>query len=109
MEMYRNPSYKIKLREGFLDPIKSNLGLKQICPLSPMLFNLYIDDIKEIFDRDCEPVTLGDEYLSHFLYADDLVLVSTSAKGLQKSLDKLAKYSEEKCLTISIKKSKSMA
>ena len=60
------------------------------------------------FDRDCDPVTLGDEYLSHFLHADDLVLVSTSAKGLQKSLDKLAKYSEEKCLTISIKKSKSM-
>ena len=45
--MYENPSYKIKLKNGYLDPIKSNLGLKQGCPLSPMLFNLYIDMILE--------------------------------------------------------------
>ena len=106
--MYENPSYKIKLKDGHLDPIKSNLGLKQGCPLSPMLFNLYIDDINTIFDKECDPVKLHDEDLSHFLYADDLVLVSMSANGLQRSLDKLSKYSDDKCLTISIKKSKSM-
>ena len=106
--MYENPSYKIKLKNGYLDPIRSNLGLKQGCPLSPMLFNLYIDDIKTLFDNECDPVTLGDEDISHFLYADDLVLVSSTPTGLQRSLDKLATYSDNKCLTISIKKSKAM-
>ena len=43
-----------------------------------------------------------------FLYADDLVLLSTSAEGLQRSLDKLAEYADDKCLTVSIKKSKTM-
>ena len=43
--MYENTSYKIKLNNGVLDPIVSNLGLKQGSPLSPMLFNLYIDDM----------------------------------------------------------------
>ena len=79
--MYENPSYKIKLKNGYLDPIRSNLGLKQGCPLSPMLFNLYIDDIKTLFDNECDPVTLGDEDISHFLYADDLVLVSNDPRN----------------------------
>ena len=106
--MYEKTSYKIKLKNGFLDPIVSNLGLKQGCPLSPMLFNLYIDDMKDIFDNECDPVTIQNKDLYHFLYADDLVLVSTSAMGLQRSLHNLSQYADLKCLTISIKKSKTM-
>ena len=73
-----------------------------------MLFNLYIDDIKDIFDDQCDPVTITDTKISHFLYADDLVLVSLSPEGLQRSLDKVSEYSIRKSLTISIQKSKSM-
>ena len=50
--MYETISYKIKLRDGYLDPISSNLGLKQGCPLSPMLFNMYIDDVEDILMTD---------------------------------------------------------
>ena len=106
--MYETVSYRIKLKGGYLDPIKSNLGLKQGCPLSPILFNLYIDDIKDIFDEQCDPVTITDTKISHFLYADDLVLVSLSPGGLQRSLDRVSEYSLGKSLTVSIKKSKSM-
>ena len=106
--MYKTVSYKIKLKGGYLDPIESNLGLKQGCPLSPMMFNLYIDDMKDIFDAQCDPVTITDTNISHFLYADDLVLVSLSPEGLQRSLDKISDYATTKSLTISIKKSKSM-
>ena len=72
------------------------------------MFNLYIDDIKDIFDAQCNPVTITDTKISHFLYADDLVLVSLSPEGLQRSLDKISDYATTKSLTISIKKSKSM-
>ena len=106
--MYAKTRYSIKLKNGFLDPIDSNLGLKQGCPLSPMLFNLYIDDVKNIFDDQCEPVYLQDEKIHHFLYADDLVLVSHSADGLQRSLNKLSAYAKQKCLTINTKKSITM-
>ena len=106
--MYETISYKIKLKDGYLDPISSNLGLKQGCPLSPMLFNLYIDDVNDIFDNQCDPVTITDTNISHFLYADDLVLVSLTPEGLQRSLDKVSEYSKRKSLTISIKKTKSI-
>ena len=61
-----------------------------------------------VFDAECHPVSIQNENLCHFLYADDLVLLSTSAEGLQRSLDKLAEYADDKCLTVSIKKSKTM-
>ena len=47
--MYKNTNYSIKLKDGCLDPIPSNLGLRQGCPLSPMLFNLFIEDMGELF------------------------------------------------------------
>ena len=92
-----------------LDPINSNLGLKQRCPLSPMLFNMYIDDMKNIFDTQCDPVFLQDQtLLNHFLYAHDLILVSLSRNGLQRCLDKLHIFAENKLMTININKSKTM-
>ena len=73
-----------------------------------MLFNLYIEDVKDIFEDSYYPITLQEEKISHFLYADDLVLISSSAKGLQTSLNKLSHYAARKHLTINIKKSKTM-
>ena len=73
-----------------------------------MLFNLYIDDISEIFDDQCHPIEIQETKLSHFLYADDLVIVSHTEEGLQRALNNLYAYSGRKCLAISIKKSKTM-
>ena len=106
--MYKHTLYSIKVKHGHLDPISSNLGLKQGCPLSPMLFNLFIDDMNEIFDQNCDPVPVLDIQLNHFLYADDLVLISQSRSGLQTCLDKLNQFSTEKRLSVSIDKSKTI-
>ena len=110
LEMYKNTKYSIKMKDGCLEPIMSNLGLRQGCPLSPMLFNLFIDDVSDIFLNTVgnDPVHLQGKEISHFLYADDLVLVSESAEGLQNCLDKLGVYAEQKSLTVNINKSKTM-
>ena len=107
--MYKTTGYFIKVKSGHLEnKINSNLGLKQGCPLSPMHFNLYIDDIEDIFDEDCEPVYIQNERISHFLYADDLVLLSHSSGGLQRCLDRISGFSNDKHLTINTDKSKTM-
>ena len=108
MAMYRNTEYSVKLKDGYTRAIKSNLGLKQGCPLSPMLFNLYIDDIKDIFDDQCDPIDIQNTKVNHFLYADDLVILSESRAGLQRCINKAFNFAKSKHLTISVKKSKTM-
>ena len=57
------------------DNLKSNIGVRQGVNLNPSLFKLFINDLPEIFN--C------------LIYADDLVLISKSAEGLQKCIDNL--------------------
>ena len=79
--LYSLIKYCVKTGNGYIDPIESFLGLKQRCVLSPILFNLFIDDIKGIFHSQCDPVQLFDTFMNHLLYADDLIMMSNSAEG----------------------------
>ena len=76
--------------------------------LSPLLFNLYIDGIKNIFDDSCDPVQALNTPISHLLYADDLVLMSTSHQGLNNCLDKLSEFCTCWKLELNPKKSQIM-
>ena len=71
----------------------SKCGVKQGDVLSPILFNLYIDDlITNLNKEQTEPVEIGDTSVSCLLYADDIILLSSTQGGLQKSLDVLEKF-----------------
>ena len=65
--IYSDISYLIKVRGGYLVPISSTCGLNQGGVLSPSLFNMFIDNIGEIFDNCCDPVNMFDVPLSHLL------------------------------------------
>ena len=43
----------------------------------------------------CDPVLLFDTFTNHLLYADDLIMMSNSAEGLQTCIDNLEKYSKK--------------
>ena len=108
--IYNKVEYTMKFKGRVMNPISSNLGLKQGCPLSPLLFDLYINDIAKYLDKDSkEPnITLQGTEITHFLYADDLVIVSPTKKGLQDKLDNLSQFAKDKDLTINTKKSQVM-
>ncbi len=64
------------------------ISVKQGCPLSPLLFGLYIDALEPriaVLDDDDGPDLAG-TLVKLLLYADDLVLMSRTQRGLQKTV-----------------------
>ncbi|GFH07210.1 uncharacterized protein HaLaN_01979, partial [Haematococcus lacustris] len=59
-------------------------GVKQGCPISPLLFALYVHDISKEFLGHVDVVRVQGTPATHFMYADDLTLVSTSPHGRQR-------------------------
>ena len=54
---------------------------------SPLLFNVYMDDLSLQLHRQPIGCSVGGTVVNHMLYADDIVLFAPSAKGLQKLSD----------------------
>ena len=70
-EMYENNQMFVKLSSGLTQPFNTTLGMKQGCVLSPLIFNLFINDLPEHFDDQCDPLTLGDRKVQALMFADD--------------------------------------
>ena len=109
--MYLKSNTRVKMSNGnvIAEPFASTVGTRQGCNLSPALFNIYINDLaNEIEDNGCDPVSLNGLKVNLLMYADDILLLSSSAKGLQMALDQVSKFCNEWKLTINFSKTKVM-
>ena len=80
----------------------SATGVRQGCNLSPILFNLFFNDITKPFS-DINGFELGSKKINHLLYADDLLLLCKCHNDLQLCLSRLHKYTIKWGLKIYIK------
>ena len=67
-------------------------GLRQGGILSPYLFNVYIDNLTTQLNSLPIGCTINDLTLNNLCYADDMILFSSSAKGLQLLIDTCLEY-----------------
>ena len=105
--MHTTVEQRAKINNQILPTITSVLGLKQGDNLSPIEFNLFFDDVSEIFDESCDPLPIEEEKkLSHLAFADDLAMFSLTKAGLQQCLNNLLIYCNNWGLEVSIKKTK---
>ena len=107
-DMYSSVLFSVKYKNKLTAPLSSNVGVKQGCVLSPLFFNIFLHDLPSIFDDSCDPVILDTVTLSCLMYADDLVIMSQSAVGLQNALNKLNSYCLKWKLTVNVTKTKIM-
>ena len=90
--MYENVSCCVKVNGFKTNWFEVTTGLKQGCLLSPLLFNMYVNDLVESIKEKSTGVPIGDENVCVLMYADDLVLLARNEKDLQNMLDSLHKW-----------------
>ena len=108
MALYSEHKVFVNLSDGLLQPILTTIGLKQGCCLSSLLFNMFINKLPSIFDNSCDPVSILNESVNCLLWADDLLIFSKSALGLQSAINKTKLFYDNLGLEMNQKKTKIM-
>ena len=105
--LYNNVNCWVKLDTHTLTKeFPVHIGVKQGCKLSPTLFNIYINDLAIQIKNLNKGVKVGNDQVSILLYADDLVLLSDSARNLQSQLDCLNNWCQTWRMDINVEKTK---
>ena len=109
--IYRKTKCTVKAKystTAFFDYTK---GVRQGCPLSPILFNIYANDLlEELNSNNVSDIFLGsnEHKINALMYADDLILLSETKEGLQNQIDKLETFCVKWGIGINSKKTKVM-
>ena len=114
--VYSGNMVKFELGNVVTKWCKSESGVRQGCPLSPLLLNLYIrelgmriEECQEGFKYTYVNSNGGElkrSNLAGLMYADDVCLFAESAESLQRVCDHVSTVIEEYGLKVSEKKSK---
>ncbi|XP_051169309.1 uncharacterized protein LOC127286774 [Leptopilina boulardi] len=82
-------------------------GLRQGCPLSPLLFNLLIADLEERMEKRRKGgVSLGKRRVYILAYADDVALMAENESGMRLLMNEFEGYVREKELCVNVEKTK---
>ena len=97
--------YGVKCQKGITPFFSRSLGVRQGCNLTPTLFNIFINDIRNIF-TGIKGFRVGESKVNFQLYVNHLIVVCKSGKNLQTCLDRLEGYTETYNSSVNVDKSK---
>ncbi|MEJ4486828.1 reverse transcriptase family protein [Enterococcus faecium] len=105
--LYNRSRSLVRIAGSKSDLFPVHVGLRQGCPLSPVLFIIFMDRISRR-SRGPEGVRFGSSRISSLLFADDVVLLAPSSQDLQHALGRFATECEAAGMRISTSKSEAM-
>ena len=102
---YENQTMYVRWGKLLSSPFTVSNGVRQGGILSPFLFNVYMDELSTWLNKLSIGCAVGNLRINHIMFADDLVLVSPSTRGLSILLHECEKYGIECDILFNPKKS----
>ena len=106
---YRKVQSAVRLDEGNTEWFDVDVGVRQGCVISPVLFDVFVDRLA----REVRVLNLGvsaaGKRLSLLLYADDIVLLADSQEELQRMLGAVQAFCRRWRMQMNMSKTKVMA
>ena len=107
--MYSSVKSRVKFSNMLGNEFQCSLWVTHGECLSPLLFSLYLNDVKEQFvNSGLDGIDTDMLKIFMLLYADDIVIFANTQEELQNSLDLMLQYCTRWKLTINISKTKVM-
>ena len=109
--MYAPDKACVFSKDGPSDLLDCSSGVKQGCPLNPLLFSLYFGEFETLLDEASGETAcprLAAHLISILLLAVDIALFSYTTKGLQRQQDIRQVFCSDRGLKVNVQKTKTM-
>jgi len=106
-EIYVSTKNAVRIHKEKSGWFWTEAGVRQRCPLSPILFTLLIADVEEKMKKgQIGDIRIGKESIWTLAYVDDLVIMAKSEEGMKEMLKRMERYLKGKKLQLNVEKTK---
>lgn len=103
--MFDSAKCVVKWNNNLSGPIDSKYGVLQGGMFSPKLFTKFLEDFSTYLN-DAHGIVVDKMIIMYMFFADDLILVSETEKGLQEQINNMSRYTSIWHLIVSLVKTK---
>jgi exonuclease III len=94
-KLYRSSFIKVAAGDSLSEEVRLERGVRQGCPLSPILFDVFINDLLTETKGVKVPGLDRSEKVPGLMFADDAVALAGTENLLQKSLDRIGTWASD--------------